>query len=421
MYANVIADLASTSSRLAKEKILSQFVDDSIFRDILVYTCDSFKMFGVKQINRGMALSSTGTIKSEWPRVQSLLDRLLSRQLTGNRAQDEINSLLDDLTTEDGILLENIIKKDLRCGVSTSTVNKVFKNLIPTFELMLAAQEKNSKVNTKKPFYVEVKADGLRCAAIYDGESVTFLSRAGKPFETMGFIEKDVIAFLGGRPGMLDGELMGDNFNETVSGVKRDQENELTRKVRLVVYDHLTFDEWSSKSCSRKRKERIETIEQMYTDAGTLNHIEVIEHYLVNSMEEARAKFNEFRARGEEGAMLKDPENVYEFKRSRTISKMKPSETMDLEIIGFEEGSGKYAGMLGALVVDYKGKSCRIGTGFKDKDRAWLWENRPIVLGQLTECTFMEETSSVKEDSGAGGSTRHAVYHGLRSFKGDKV
>lgn len=416
MYSEVVAALAATASRLEKERILSTMKGNTHFQSLLKWTFDSFKMFGINKIPKPESYGS-GTIQEQWNRIEPVLKKLVSRELSGGRAQFAVTEMLSSLTEAEAEVMTNVIRKDLRCGVSSKTVNKVFPKLIPEFELMLAAQEKSSKVQEHS--FIEPKLDGLRCAALYDGEEVIFLSRGGKPFETLSFIAKDVIAFLGGKPGMLDGELCGDNFNETVSGVKRDVENDLTRKVTYTIYDHLTFDEWNIKQCDRKRTERVETMKSMYERSGKLQHLDLIEIYIVHSKEEAQAKFNEFRARGLEGAIRKDFDNMYEFKRSRTISKMKPSETMDLEIIGFEEGSGKYVGMLGALVVDYKGIDCRIGTGFKDKDREYLWNNKELVLGQLCECTFMEETASIKED--AGGKTRHAVYHGLRSFKGDKV
>lgn len=416
MYSEVVAALAATASRLEKERILSTMKGNTHFQSLLKWTFDSFKMFGINKIPKPESYGS-GTIQEQWNRIEPVLKKLVSRELSGGRAQFAVTEMLSSLTEAEAEVMTNVLRKDLRCGVSSKTVNKVFPKLIPEFELMLAAQEKNSKVTF--PAYCEVKKDGMRCAALYDGEEVIFLSRTGKPFETVGFLSDDVVKFLNGEPGMLDGELMGDNFNETVSGVKRDVGNELTSKVKYTVYDHLTYDEWNGKKCLRKRTERIQTLEQMISGAGELNFINLIEYCIVNSSDELKEKFNEYRSRGEEGAITKDFDNLYEFKRSRTISKMKPSETMDLEIIGFEEGSGKYVGMLGALVVDYKGIDCRIGTGFKDKDREYLWNNKELVLGQLCECTFMEETASIKED--AGGKTRHAVYHGLRSFKGDKV
>lgn len=421
MYSEIIASLARTSSRLEKESILGSCKDEE-FKELLSYTYDPFKMFGVKQIPEVTSYGN-GSVKEGWGEIKFILDKLIKRELTGNRALDIITSLLSSLTAPEAELLSNIIRKDLRCGISVKTANKVFPKLIPTFELMLAAQEKDSKVQYRKKrgAYAEVKKDGLRCAAIYDGENVMFLSRGGKPFDTLYFLEDEVIKFLNGKPGFLDGEICGDNFNETVSGVKRDVENEFTRKVKYVIYDHLFYDEWINKKTTRIREHRVQELDLMFFGMGPSKHLEMIQYWVIHSEEEARDLFNQVRAKGEEGLVLKDMDNIYEFKRSRTISKMKPSETMDLEIIGFEEGSGKYVGMLGALIVDYKGKPCRIGTGFKDSDRKWLWDNRPIVLGQLCECTFMEETSSVKENSNAGGSTRHAVYHGLRSFKGDKV
>ena len=65
---------------------------------------------------------------------------------------------------------------------------------------------------------------------------------------------------------------------------------------------------------------------------------------------------------------------------------------MDLKIIDYIEGTGKYVNMLGALVVDFKGNSVGIGTGFSDEDRKYIWDNRDKLLGRIVELRYFEVT-----------------------------
>jgi DNA ligase-1 len=65
--------------------------------------------------------------------------------------------------------------------------------------------------------------------------------------------------------------------------------------------------------------------------------------------------------RGGEGVMLNTVYGLYQIKRSKDLLKVKKVESLDLPIVGFIEGTGKFAGMLGALEVEYKG--VRVGVG----------------------------------------------------------
>ena len=63
---------------------------------------------------------------------------------------------------------------------------------------------------------------------------------------------------------------------------------------------------------------------------------------------------------------------------------------MDLPIISFEEGTGRLSGTLGALVLDYKGNSVKVGSGFTDVQREWFWSNRNNLTGTICEVKYKE-------------------------------
>jgi DNA ligase-1 len=82
-------------------------------------------------------------------------------------------------------------------------------------------------------------------------------------------------------------------------------------------------------------------------------------------------------------------EAPYICKRSTDWMKWKPTITVDLEVIGVEEGTGRNKGRLGALVCagddDAKFITVNVGSGFSDTDRDELWRDRNLVVGKTCE------------------------------------
>jgi ATP-dependent DNA ligase len=62
---------------------------------------------------------------------------------------------------------------------------------------------------------------------------------------------------------------------------------------------------------------------------------------------------------------------IWEDKRSKSQIKFKGELECDLKIVGVEEGTGKYAGMLGAIICESADGVIKtnVGSGFKDSDR----------------------------------------------------
>ena len=88
-------------------------------------------------------------------------------------------------------------------------------------------------------------------------------------------------------------------------------------------------------------------------------------------------------------------------------------QTADLRIVGFEEGQGRNAGKLGAILVDFKGNKVGVGSGFTDFDREFIWENQHQYLGRIAEIQYFEVT---KDKTGVE-SLRFPVWKHLRTDK----
>jgi DNA ligase-1 len=120
-------------------------------------------------------------------------------------------------------------------------------------------------------------------------------------------------------------------------------------------------------------------------------------------------------AKGEEGIMINDYHAPYEFKRTNSLLKVKKMQTLDLEIIDFEEGEGRLAGTLGAILVRYKnGNVVKVGSGFSDELRASIWANRLLYLGVICEVQYFEETTNAD----GGESLRFPIF---KDFRHDKL
>ena len=138
----IVKELEATSSRLEKERILSEHLEDNLeLQDGLRHCFDLMKVFYIRQVDKKEDDSGEGL---GWGHFLSEVEQLLSRQVTGNDAKDLVEKLMGIATKDQwNNWYRRVILKDMRCGMSETTVNKVAKRLgldytIPVFECMLA-------------------------------------------------------------------------------------------------------------------------------------------------------------------------------------------------------------------------------------------------------------------------------------------
>jgi DNA ligase-1 len=122
--------------------------------------------------------------------------------------------------------------------------------------------------------------------------------------------------------------------------------------------------------------------------------------------------------------MIKDPNAMYECKRSTSWLKVKPFIEVSLTVVGIEEGTGRNEGKLGALICegedDGKKIVVNVGSGFTDDQRADYWTGKESMVGQIVE--VRADAATISQDSADTYSLRFPRFLRFRGFaKGEKI
>lgn len=250
------------------------------------------------------------------------------------------------------------------------------------FNVLLAKKYKEQDVNG---WWCSEKLDGIR--AIWDGSR--FWSRSGNRIQ----VPAEFCAEF--PPVVMDGELFGGRgeFNET-SGIVRTHDG--------------TYDQWSGlEFCvfdtpamdKLPFEERIDYLKKLICGQ---KHLKLCNHQKI-SKDDVTTLLTDVLAAGGEGLMLRKPGSLYEYKRSGTLLKVKVMHDAECTVIGHEDGLGKYRGMCGALMCQYRGKMFKVGSGLTDDDR-----RNPPRMGAIITFGYLELSKK--------GIPRHPTFK--REFKG---
>lgn len=433
----IIQQLEADNSRLAKELILENAAKEGLeeFFAGLRMALDNLYTFGVKQVPNKEEAGGQGL---SWGNFLELADSLYRRKLTGHAARDAIKLAMDVATQDQwNYFFSRILRKDLRCGVSEKTVNKVlkkFKNipLVPVFECMLSHDSANheSKLTGKK--IVERKLDGVRCLTVIDHESrtVTQYTRNGKVLENFKHITDYLEQFIDefGRSYVLDGEIMSTSFQDLMKQVHR-KDNVDAADAVLNLFDIVPlveFKQGKSVMGQRRRSQFLKNFENIFNDSSFITIVPQKEFDLDVFTDEIefREYMKEMVEAGYEGIMIKEVDAPYECKRTASWLKMKPFIEVSLAVTTIEEGTGRNQGRLGALICegtdDDKFIRVNVGSGFTDSQRTELWEAKDSLIGQIVEVRADAMTKS--QDSESEWSLRFPRFLRFRGFtKGEKI
>lgn len=401
----VIEQVAQAKGK-AKEKLLAEYIDDPMMERVLKAAYDPFITYGIKQVPESDIAGSEGFSDHTF----ELLDKLASRELTGNSAKVEIITELNLLSDQSKTLLTRILKKDLRAGFTAGTCNRVQPGFIFVFECMLAHKFEEKRIK-QWPVAAEPKYDGVRSLAIWDGKQVTFYSRTGKVFEGMRPIAMDMEAKLlmeRIEPMVFDGELMdrSNQFNKIVGDVhKKDFAAEDAIYYLFDAIPLANFQADDEPLPYRERRMRLAGLAEK-ADLVKLRNVRVTPVRVMRNLEQVEQWAQEIMAEGGEGLIIKPLDGKYEKKRSYSWLKIKGEHSIDAVITGTEEGTGKYAGKVGAVMINYNGVEVRVGSGLTDGIRELQDEQ---LIGRMIEVKYHEVTPD--------GSLRHPRFVRFRDDK----
>jgi DNA ligase-1 len=421
MSASWINKLNESDSRLHKEDVLKQALEaavlgstnSQVFLGLLKACYNPYVTFGVKQIP-----DTVGIVDGEnpWSDFNELLLQLSQRKLTGHAARDAIQEMAERFdSTEWNTFCAPVLRRDMRAGISSTTINKICKKTeyeIPIFGCQLATNSEG-RPEMKGNKRLEPKLDGVRALFIVipsdDGEITTICySRNGKQFDNFTHIEdqirdnwiKLVRACTGVDQGrslvngfVLDGEVIGNTFQELMRQARRKSDVQANDSV-FNIFDIVPLEDFRRGHWNAQLRKRIALLDAMRPVVDTMDNVELLPHIMVDLDTAAGKDQLERYAKdnvnaGFEGIMIKELEAPYQCKRSTDWMKWKPTITVDLEVVGVEEGTGRNVGRLGALVCagvdDGKEISVNVGSGFSDGDRDDYWTNRNVVIGRTAE------------------------------------
>lgn len=433
----IIKELEADNSRLVKEAILSREASKSnteLF-DGLRLALSPFTTFGVKKIPSHSGPDGQGL---PWTAFLELCELLHTRQLTGHDARDAIELALSASTSDQwNYWYKLILQKDLRCGISEKTVNKILKGTdiksIPVFSCQLAHDGANHEKKIKGVKLLDIKLDGVRCLTVVDYEARTVVqyTRNGKVLENFNHISDILVNFIDdfGRSYVLDGEIISASFQTLMKQVHR-KDDVQSSDAKLMLFDIIPlseFKEGKSTLGQRRRSKILQSFKPTFDKCN--NHIGIIEQIEVNLDElVGEIQFNEFYKKaieeGYEGIVIKDPNGLYECKQTHSWLKKKPVISVDLTIVALEEGTGKNKGKLGALVCEGtdQGKFIKVnvGSGLTDDQREEIWVDQDNIIGQVIEVKAGCITQN--QDSENTYSLRFPRFERFRGIaKGEKI
>jgi len=388
----VIQELEADNSRLKKEAIIKRESDaDNIrFFNGIGAALDGFRTFGVQKVPIAKK-DGTGITQTEFDDV---LRQLEDRTLTGNAMKDVIQDLCDRSNMEQwNDWYRRILIKDLRCGVTHKTINKHSTIKVPVFECMLADDSKKHEKKLVGDVLIEPKLDGVRVIVIcdVDKDEVKLFSRNGKELLNFPNINEQFDEMLDqmSESMVFDGEVMSEDFQTLMREIHK-KGGAKTKDAKLNLFDCMPLYNFQDGSCVEPITERKKWLDR-YTYGPNIN---LVEHVRMNlSDDEGQKQFADYNKmcidRGFEGIMVKPVDGIYECKRSTGWLKVKPFIEVSLTVTDVEEGTGRNAGKLGALVVEGtdmdKFIKTNVGSGLTDSDRDMFWKHRDNVIGRIVE------------------------------------
>lgn len=118
-----------------------------------------------------------------------------------------------------------------------------------------------------------------------------------------------------------------------------------------------------------------------YLAENPVNHLKILKQTVVKSQQHLQDFLAEVVGNKGEGVVVRNPDSLYATGRLSSALKVKQYSDTECVVLKVLPGKGKYLGKMGSVLCQtQEGKQLKIGSGFKDKDRA----NPPAIGSKIT-------------------------------------
>ena len=415
----------ATNSNTDKLNVLKKYANNEAVRNALEYTYNTFKQYGVTSAN---CKKNSNLVKYGYSDLFKLLDDLSIRFITGHTAISLVNGFVEANKKHEDLIF-SIIDRNLKTRSTTSMINKVIPDLIPTFDVALANsydEKMAKKVDFNDTWFVSRKLDGCRCICIIneDGEP-TYFSRAGNEFLTLKNLDAEIIS-LGLKNMVIDGEIcmLDANGNENFQGIIK----EIKRKDHTIenpffyMFDILTMDEFVKKEGTTPFSVRNVQLDNLFFQRE-FNHIDYLPQTILIDEQMLMFHVTTAKENGWEGLMLRK-DAPYQGKRSNDVLKVKSFYDAEYIVVDIEnavnrvivDGKEVEELMMRNVVIEHKGNRVQVGSGFSHEQKRFYFENPNEILGKQITVQYFEETKNQNGGISLRFPTVKAIYENRRDY-----
>lgn len=371
---SVIQHLSANSKRTDKTNILQSLEGEELrlFLKVAKATFDpeiSYYITGAKR---------TQTPPAEPADFETVLDGLsafANREVTGNAAKQALTDMMNSLSVDDSKLLALVIKRNLNCGVSESTINAVWPDTIYQHPYRRCSDFNDATIaNIKMPCYSQTKEDGLYLDIIVGEHEITYRTRSGQIVNRYTTDERNQAIFDAGiKNAVIQGEALVLDEDGNIMP-RKDGNGYLNRdvvdpnRIIFVCWDLLDVDHWRAGETTAVYKDRFEMLCKV---CQRIPYMRMVDTKVCNSNDEIIEHFKDRLMQGKEGTVVKNMYSGWENATSKDMIKFKIEFDCELVVVAVEEGEGRNEGRLGAVVCESSDRlvTVSVGGGYSDKQR----------------------------------------------------
>lgn len=333
---DILNTIRSTSSSKAKMAILKDNANNDLLKNVCEYAYNTVDYtYGV---TARTVKGFDGDGKTEYD-LFSLLNTLAARRLTGYAALNAVKNFYNCATPAEQEIVMLIIDRDLKIGINTKSLNKIWKGIVPVPNYcrcgVFSAKTNN---NIHYPGYIQLKCDGTyREAHVVDGK-VSFKTRSGEDYDNP--VMAEIMRNLPN--GYYTGEFTVGNaddpdMNRSEANGAINSDNPPLDKIHFTVWDYLTDDEYTGKLTTNYA----DRFSALKTAIGNVNNqlLNVVPTHKVNTPDEALKIVSQWMNKGLEGGVLKAYDMKFKNGTSNQQLKIKLKVDADLRCTGFIKGT----------------------------------------------------------------------------------
>lgn len=414
--AQIIKQLQNTSGTNDKIDILKANKDNKLLQEVLFCTYNPYLKYGITE----QVFTSYQGGKLRSGSIFNMLNELANSNINDQLRKDVVayvNAQDEDVRD----LIKGILVKDLKINIAEKGINKVWKDLIPTFDVMLAeslTKQKDNYLDGRK-FAITLKLDGFRC--VYLPKEKKFYTRQGVVYEGIDHLIEECDKISQGIY-VLDGELIHRNYdgltsdklyNLTTSVARKKGNTKEKQHLEFHIFDILPEQEFNKGASVDCYEDRMALLGRQFDNAQGMDFVKRVEWlYVGDNQAIIPTLLDDVVADGHEGLMVSLLDGQYQCKRSKNLLKVKQFHDCDVLVMDVIEGTGKNKGKLGAITIKFEHEgeyhTCDCGSGFSDVERELFWNDPSLLIGKIVTLKYFE----VSKNKGGGFGLRFPTWSG---------